>query len=341
MTSGDLNQQSVLKVLQSVEDPVQAKNLVVLGMIREVEVDHGAVFVHLQSAQNDAGYLQKLKAAVESAVKAAGAATVQVQISQGKSVGVTEDKTQDSAGIRHVVTVGAGKGGVGKSTVSVNLALALHAKGFKVGIMDGDIYGPNLPLMLGIPDGTKPRVSAESKLIPIEAHGIKVISIGLLVAKDQPMVWRGPMLHSAVQQFLQKVEWGQLDFLVVDLPPGTGDIQLSLVQSTKISGAVVVSTPQEVALEDVRKAVVMFNHLKVPVLGMVENMTGDIFGRGGAEKAANQLQIPFLGTVELDAKIRIAGDSGNPILIAHPESQAAKQFTQIADKVIASVAQPA
>ncbi len=336
-----MDQQMVLKILQSVLDPLTGKSVVVSGMVREVEVDQGAVFVHLQATQTDAAYLQKLETSVKTVIHALGATAVQVQVSQGKSVGVTEDKTQDSAGIRHVLTVGAGKGGVGKSTVAVNLALALKAKGFKVGIMDGDIYGPNLPLMLGIPEGTKPKVSADSKLIPIEAHGLKVISIGLLVAKDQPMVWRGPMLHSAVQQFLQKVEWGQLDFLVVDLPPGTGDIQLSLVQSTKISGAVVVSTPQEVALEDVRKAVVMFNHLKVPVLGMIENMTGDIFGRGGAEKAADKLQIPFLGTVELDAKIRIASDSGNPILIAQPESQAAKQFTQIADKVIASVIQTA
>ena len=334
-----MDQQAVLKVLQGVLDPVTNKNVVVSGMIREVEVDQGAVFVHLQSVQNDADYLQKLKAAVEVAVKTLGAMSVQVQISQGKSIGVTADSTQDAAGIRHIIAVGAGKGGVGKSTVSANLALALKAKGFNVGIMDGDIYGPNLPLMLGIPDGTKPKVSADNKLIPIEAHGIKVISIGLLVAKDQPMVWRGPMLHSAIQQFLQKVEWGALDFLVVDLPPGTGDIQLSLAQSTKLSGAVVVSTPQEVALEDVRKAVVMFNHLKVPVLGMVENMTGDIFGRGGAEKAAAKLQIPFLGTVELDAKIRIAGDSGSPILIAHPEGQAAKQFMLIADKVTTSVIQ--
>ncbi len=332
-----MDQQAVLKVLQGVLDPVTNKSLVVSGMIREVEVDQGSVFVHLQSTQTDADYLQKLKGTVEAAVKGLGAASVQVQISQGKSVGVTSDSTQDAAGIRHIIAVGAGKGGVGKSTVSVNLALALSAKGFKVGIMDGDIYGPNLPLMLGIPDGTKPTISPDNKLIPIVAHGIKVISIGLLVAKDQPMVWRGPMLHSAVQQFLQKVEWGKLDFLVVDLPPGTGDIQLSLAQTTKLSGAVVVSTPQEVALEDVRKAVVMFNHLKVPVLGMVENMAGDIFGRGGAEKAAIQLTVPFLGTVELDAKIRIAGDSGQPALISNPESQAAKEFLKIASQILDSI----
>lgn len=335
-----MNQQDVLKILQGVLDPASGKSLVVSGMIREVEVDQGAVFVHLLSEKTDADYLQKLKASVEIVVKNAGATSVQVQVSQGKSVGVTADTSQDAEGIRHIITVGAGKGGVGKSTVSVNLALALKSKGFKVGIMDGDIYGPNLPLMLGIPDGTKPKVSANNKLIPLEAHGIKVISIGLLVAKDQPMVWRGPMLHSAVQQFLQKVEWGQLDFLVVDLPPGTGDIQLSIAQSTKVSGAVVVSTPQEVALEDVRKAIVMFNHLKVPVLGMVENMAGDIFGRGGAEKAAQKLQIPFLGTIELDAKIRIAGDSGQPVLVSNPESQAAKEFLKIAAMIETSIIQP-
>ena len=282
--------------------------------------------------------MQAIKAAVEKAVQSAGNVSVQVQISQGKPA-ASSDST-DGSGIRHILTVGAGKGGVGKSTLSVNLALALKAQGLRVGIMDGDIYGPNLPLMLGIPEGTKPQVSENNKLIPIEAHGLKVISIGLLVPKDQPMVWRGPMLHSAIQQFLQKVEWGSLDFLVVDLPPGTGDIQLSLVQSAKVSGAVVVSTPQEVALEDVRKAVVMFNHLKVPVLGMVENMAGEIFGKGGAEKAAQKLQIPFLGTVELDAQIRKAGDSGQPIFL-NPASPASAQFGLIAAKITAALVQSA
>ncbi len=335
-----MDQVLVLKKLQEVSDPVSGKNIVVSGMVREVEVDAGNVFVHLLSTNSDADYLQKVKSAVEAAVKNLGVESVQVQFSHGKTAGISASSfEQDAEGIRHVITVGAGKGGVGKSTVSVNLALALKTQGFKVGIMDGDIYGPNLPLMLGIPDGTKPQVSANNKLIPIEACGIKVISIGLLVAKDQPMVWRGPMLHSAVQQFLQKVEWGTLDFLVVDLPPGTGDIQLSLVQSTKISGAIVVSTPQEVALEDVRKAIVMFNHLKVPVLGMVENMAGEIFGRGGAKKAAEKLAIPFLGIIELDAKIRIAGDIGKPILIAHPGSQAAKQFLKISQTIASAVMQ--
>ncbi len=332
-----MDQQSVLKILQTIADPLSGKNLVVAGMVREVEADGSDVFVHLQSSSTDEAMLQRLKALIEGEIKKKGAATAQVQISQGKPSVPQTDGTPDSESIQHIITVGAGKGGVGKSTVSVNLALALSAKGFKVGIMDGDIYGPNLPLMLGIPDGTKPQVSPNNKLIPIEAHGLKVISIGLLVSKDQPMVWRGPMLHSAVQQFLQKVEWGKLDFLVVDLPPGTGDIQLSLVQSTKISGAVVVSTPQEVALEDVRKAVVMFNHLKVPVLGMVENMAGDIFGRGGAEKAAQKLNIPFLGTVELAAPIRVAGDSGKPIILAEPAGQAAKQFHAIAEKISSAI----
>jgi len=335
-----MDQQSVLKILQTVPAPLHKTNIVVAGMVKEVEVDQGAVFVHLQSDQTDANYLAQLKAAVEAALKSAGASSVQVQISQGKLSGATSSEGEDAEGIKHIITVGAGKGGVGKSTVAVNLALALTAKGFKVGIMDGDIYGPNLPLMLGISDGAKPRVSPNNKLIPIEAHGLKVISIGLLVAKDQPMVWRGPMLHSAVQQFLQKVEWGTLDFLIVDLPPGTGDIQLSLVQSTKISGAIVVSTPQEVALEDVRKAVVMFNHLKVPVLGMVENMAGEIFGQGGAEVAAKKLQIPFLGRIELASKIRVAGDTGKPVVMAEPQSQPAKVFAAIATKVVTAVLAP-
>ncbi len=334
-----MNQQDVLKVLQTVVNPATGKSIILSGMVREVEVDAGAVFVHLQAENIDAENLRQIKMAVETVLKNAGAVSVQVQLSQGKPISASAELGGKTDGIKHVVTVGAGKGGVGKSTVSVNLALALKAKGFQVGIMDGDIYGPNLPLMLGIPDGTKPTISENNKLVPIEAHGIKVISIGLLVNKDQPMVWRGPMLHSAVQQFLQKVEWGNLDFLVVDLPPGTGDIQLSLAQSISVSGAVVVSTPQEVALEDVRKAVVMFNHLKVPVLGMVENMAGDIFGRGGAEKAAQKLNIPFLGRVELDAQIRVAGDAGKPVLLSNLSGQAAKEFLSIAEKVSEAVLQ--
>lgn len=330
-----MDQQSVLKILRTITDPTSGKDLVVSGMVREVEVDRGAVFLHLQSAQSDFPNYEHLKSTIEKALKAEGASSVQIQISQGKAVAAQPDhQTPD---IKKIIAVGAGKGGVGKSTVSVNLALALQAQGFKVGIMDGDIYGPNLPLMLGIAEGSKPQISENSKLVPIEAHGVKVISIGLLVPKDQPMVWRGPMLHSAVQQFLQKVEWGELDFLIVDLPPGTGDIQLSLAQSAAVSGAVVVSTPQEVALEDVRKAVVMFNHLKVPVLGMVENMAGDIFGRGGAEKAAQKLNISFLGRVELDGQIRVAGDNGKPVILSNPQSQAAKEFSKIAEKISESL----
>jgi len=328
-----LNQVLILNKLKEVLDPLSGKNIVVAGLIQEVELDQNAVFIHLKLSKIDSDYLNPLKNLIESAVKSLGATSVQVQASQGGSVSARPELDGKTDGIKHVVTVGAGKGGVGKSTVSVNLALALKAQGFQVGIMDGDIYGPNLPLMLGIPDGTKPTISENNKLVPIVAHGIKVISIGLLVNKDQPMVWRGPMLHSAVQQFLQKVEWGNLDFLVVDLPPGTGDIQLSLAQSISVSGAVVVSTPQEVALEDVRKAVVMFNHLKVPVLGMVENMAGDIFGRGGAEKAAQKLNIPFLGRIELSAQIRVAGDAGQPIILADAQSQSALEFKRLANQV--------
>ena len=342
MAPENLNQEAVLKILQTVPDPVQGKNLVVLGMIRELEVDGKAVFVHLQSTQTDLDYVQKLKAAVEKAVQSAGNVSVQVQISQGKPA-ASSDST-DGSGIRHILTVGAGKGGVGKSTLSVNLALALKAQGLRVGIMDGDIYGPNLPLMLGIPEGTKPQVSENNKLIPIEAHGLKVISIGLLVPKDQPMVWRGPMLHSAIQQFLQKVEWGTLDFLIVDLPPGTGDIQLTLVQKIKLDGVVIVSTPQEIALIDARRAVAMFQKTATPILGVVENMSYfpdptsgariPIFGTGGGKAEAEKLGLPLLGEIPLDQALRQACDDGRPVTAAAPQSPAANVFNQIAKALL-------
>jgi ATP-binding protein involved in chromosome partitioning len=252
---------------------------------------------------------------------------------------------QELPGIRNIVAVGAGKGGVGKSTTAVNLAVALRLKGARVGLMDTDVYGPNIPQMLGITGG--PEVSEERRMVPPEAHGVKVISMGMLVPPDQPVIWRGPMLHGAVQQFMRDVEWGELDYLVVDLPPGTGDVALSMAQSVPMAGAVVVTTPQGVSVSDVRKAVGMFRQLNIPVLGAIENMSlfvcphcaheTAIFGQGGGEAMAHDLGIPSLGAVPIDTRVREGGDTGRPIVVEAPESPAALAFAQVAGKVAAQI----
>jgi ATP-binding protein involved in chromosome partitioning len=248
-------------------------------------------------------------------------------------------------GIRNIIAVGAGKGGVGKSTTSVNLAVALVRRGARVGLMDADVYGPNIPQMLGVKD--QPEVTEDKKMIPPMAHGVKVMSMGMLVPPDQPIIWRGPMLHGAVQQFMRDVAWGELDYLVVDLPPGTGDVSLSMAQSVPVAGAVVVTTPQGVAVSDVRKAVGMYRQLNIPILGVIENMSHfvcphcnestDIFGTGGGEAMATDMGIPFLGKVPIDTRVRQGGDEGTPIVAAAPDAPAAKAFDDLATKVAAQV----
>ena len=248
-------------------------------------------------------------------------------------------------GIKNIVAVGAGKGGVGKSTTAVNLALALAATGARVGLLDGDVYGPNLPQMLGAHG--QPEATAEKTIIPLEAHGVKVISMGMLVPPDQPVIWRGPMLHGAVQQFMRDVAWGELDYLIVDLPPGTGDVSLSMAQSVPVAGAVLVTTPQGVSVSDVRKAVGMFRQLNIPVLGVVENMSyfvcghcgerTEIFGHGGGARMAEELGIPFLGEVPIDTRVRSGGDEGQPIVVAAPDSPAAGAFREVAGRVAAQI----
>ena len=242
------------------------------------------------------------------------------------------------AGVKSVIAIGSGKGGVGKTTLAVNVAIALGKLGHKVGLIDADIYGPNVPLMMG--SSQQPRVLEGNRIEPIEAHGIKVISVGLLSPGDKPLVMRGPMLHQIIRQFLQQVEWGELDYLLIDLPPGTGDIVISLVQTVPLTGAVVVSTPSDVSLQDARKALEMFHQVNVEILGMVENMSHftcphchheiDIFSRGGAERTASQFKLPFLGSIELDPDIRNGGDRGLPVVLGGEESPLGKQFFQVA-----------
>jgi ATP-binding protein involved in chromosome partitioning len=254
---------------------------------------------------------------------------------------------QPLPGVDAIIAVGSGKGGVGKTTLAVNLALALSKLGHKVGLLDADVYGPNVPLMLSL--NTQPRVLADNRIEPLEAHGLKVISVGLLNPGDKPLIWRGPMLHSIIKQFLGSVEWGQLDYLVVDLPPGTGDVSLSLIQTVPLTGAIVVSTPSDVSLQDARKAIEMFRQMKVDLVGMVENMSYfvcphcnheiDIFSRGGAEKTAKQFGVSFLGNVQLDPDIRKSGDGGKPTVLEGETSPHAKSLFEFARNVIARVSE--
>src|ERR1700751_818479 len=250
---------------------------------------------------------------------------------------------QPIPGVKNLVAVASGKGGVGKTTVAVNLALALGKLGHKVGLLDGDVYGPNVPIMLGTKK--EPQVTADRHIIPVESQGLKVISMGLLNPGDKPMIWRGPMLHRVMQQFLRSVVWGELDYLIVDLPPGTGDVQLSLIQMVPVTGAVLVTTPSQVALADVRKAIEMFRQVNVDILGIVENMSYfacphcggkiDVFGRGEGRRIAEAYGVPLLGEIEIDPRIRIGGDTGNPVALLGPDAPGAKSLYAMARAVAA------
>ena len=246
-------------------------------------------------------------------------------------------------GVRNLIAVGSGKGGIGNTTVSVNLALALARLGYRTGLMDADVYGPNVPLMMGI---NQPPGAIGERIQPLEQYGVRLMSMGFLSPGDRPLVWRGPMLHSVIQQFLRSVDWGELDYLIIDLPPGTGDVQLSLIQTAPITGAIVVTTPSAVSLEDARKAVQMFRQVKVEVLGIVENMSYltlpgggrmDVFGQGGGKSTAGEMGIPFLGELALDPEIRIGGDSGSPIVLKGENDPRAQAFRTLAQNVVERV----
>ena len=247
--------------------------------------------------------------------------------------------------IKHIIPVASGKGGVGKSTVSANLALALQRRGASVGLMDADVYGPSIPTILGITDG--PQVTDTRRIIPVTQHGLKVISMGFFMKPDEAVIWRGPMLHKTMEQFLGNVEWGELEYLIVDLPPGTGDVQLSLCQIIPITGAVIVSTPQDVALNVAQKAIAMFKKLNAPILGIIENMSAyvcphcgkqeEIFGSGGARKTAERLSLPFLGEIPLATRIRATADAGTPIVLTEPGSPEASAFIAVAERLTAQV----
>jgi ATP-binding protein involved in chromosome partitioning len=336
------SQAMVMEALRGVIDPELQKDLVTLGMVKNVEVNDGTVSLGVTLTT----YGSAAKGAIEKDIRAAlakvpGVTTVEVNfdvsVPQGR-------RLQDKApieGVKNLVAVASGKGGVGKTTVAVNLAIALKNMGAAVGLLDADVYGPNVPMMLGTNE--QPRALDERTIIPVQAYGVKMISMGLLNPGDKPLVWRGPMLHSVMQQFLRSVRWGQLDYLVVDLPPGTGDVQLSLIQTVSVSGAVVVTTPSAVALADVRKAVEMFRQVNVEVLGVVENMSYfacphcqkriDVFGYGEGEKMAKEFGIPLLGEIEIDPQIRIGGDTGKPTASLGEDVAGAKSIYAMARNV--------
>jgi ATP-binding protein involved in chromosome partitioning len=340
-----VTKEQVLSALRAVQDPDLHKDIVSLNFVKEVRIEGGEVDFTVELTTPACPVKEELKAQAESAVAAlpgvtAARAKMTANVSTRGGLG-----RQQVPGIRNIVAVGAGKGGVGKSTTSVNLAVALARTGARVGLIDADVYGPNIPQMLGI-DQT-PEVGPEKRILPPEAHGIKVISMGMLVPADQPIIWRGPMLHGAIQQFMRDVEWGELDYLVVDLPPGTGDVALSMAQSVPLAGAVVVTTPQGVSVSDVRKAVGMFRQLNIPLVGVIENMSyfvcghcserTDIFGTGGGRRMAEELSIPFLGEVPIDTRVRAGGDEGKPIVVEAPEAPAAQAFSALARRVAAQV----
>jgi ATP-binding protein involved in chromosome partitioning len=338
-----LIKEAILAALSKVQEPELHKDLVTLNMIRNLEIAGDKVsFTVMLTTPACPLRSQIEKEAKQAVMSVDGVKFVEIKWdsdvpNDGRMRGLV------NMPIRNAIAVGSGKGGVGKSTVAVNIAVSLAQSGARVGLMDADIYGPNTPTMLGIDRLPPPQ---GNKLIPAQAYGIRMISMGLLVKPGQPLIWRGPMLNSAIRQFLGDVEWGELDYLIVDLPPGTGDAALSLAQALPLSGAIIVTLPQLVSLEDASRGLNMFKTLEVPILGIIENMSYldlpdgtrmDIFGSGGGEQLAQATQTPFLGKIPIDQNVRIGGDSGKPIVVSHPDSPVAQAFIEISQKVAARV----
>lgn len=336
----------VYGALSQVKDPDLHKDIVRLGFIKDLRIEGGEVsfrVVLTTPACPVREQLEEQARAVVAALPGVSAVNVTMDAEVPKGRGMGEKVTVP--GVRNIIAVSSGKGGVGKSTVAVNLAVSLASDGARVGLMDADVYGPNVPLMLGVAN-ERPEVKG-NKLLPLEAHGLKLMSMAVLKPGDEPMIVRGPILHGLVRQFLQDIEWGELDYLIVDMPPGTGDVQLSLAQLVPVQGAVLVTTPQEVALADVRRALRMFETVNVPVLGVVENMsyfvapdTGaryNIFGEGGGERLSAEYGVPFLGSVPLGMEVREGGDRGVPVVVSDPDSPQSHAFRSVAEEVARQV----
>jgi len=339
--------QDIQNALKAVKYPGYSRDIVSFGLVKDVAISGGVVSVQLQLTSANPAAAQQIKDECEQALKALpGVQRVQVEVRQpaaGQTPGEPNPWTNQNRvpGVKRVVAIASGKGGVGKSTVSANLACALQHLGARVGLLDCDIYGPSIPLMMGVHE--RPTINSQEQLVPPVAHGVKVMSIGLLLTDEQPVIWRGPMITKTIQQFLLAVEWGELDFLLVDLPPGTGDAQLSLCQTVPLDGGVIVTTPQEASLGVVRKGIAMFNKVNVPILGIVENMSyftvptgerAEIFGHGGGQAEAARQNVAFLGEIPIFTEIREAGDCGVPLVVSAPNHAGSLAFIHAAEALL-------
>ncbi|MFN2447921.1 MAG: Mrp/NBP35 family ATP-binding protein [Vicinamibacterales bacterium] len=345
MPAPTLSAETVLAALRAVVDPDLRKDIVTLGFVKNLQIDdHGVAFT-IELTTPACPVKDRLQEQARAVVAALGVSQVDVTMTASvRSATAPEHGRPPLPGVKNVIAVGAGKGGVGKTTVAVNLAVALAKAGSKVGILDGDMYGPNVPIMLGLQAELQ---SDGKRIVPAEKYGIQIVSMGFMTTDETPVIWRGPMLHGAVQQFFRDVGWRDLDYLIVDMPPGTGDVALSLSQTVPVAGAVVVTTPQQVSLADTRRAVRMYQKLNIPPLGIVENMSyyactncqheSHIFGYGGGEQLAEQLEVPFLGRLPIYEPIRVGSDRGTPLVIAEPDSISTRAFTQVAERVAAQV----
>lgn len=338
-------EKTVLDALRTIKDPDLNKDIVTLNFIKDLKIDGGTVSFTIELTTPACPVRDQMNRWARDAVlKIPGVREVEIRMTSAVRAGAAAPNKQGVPGVKNIIAVGSGKGGVGKTTVTVNLAVALAQTGAKVGLMDADIYGPNVPLMMGI--AGRPH-AIEDRIQTLSNYGVRVMSMGFLTEGDTPLIWRGPMLHNVIQQFLRQVDWGELDYLLIDLPPGTGDVQLSLTQTVPLMGAIIVSTPQDVALQDARKAIMMFRQVRVDILGIVENMSyfqcpkcnerTPIFSHGGGATTAAGYKVPFLGEVPLAVALREGGDAGKPVVASDPNSSSAKAFVQIAEQVAAQV----
>jgi ATP-binding protein involved in chromosome partitioning len=342
-----LERDAVLNALRVVNDPDLRRDIVSLGFVKDVSLKDGNVSFTIELTTPACPVKDQLREQAAAAVRALpGVASVDVRMTANvRSVSAPETGRPPLPGVKNIIAVGAGKGGVGKTTVAVNVALALAKCGGRVGILDGDIYGPNVPIMLGL-SGTQLTTDGR-QIVPAEKHGLQVVSMGFLTSDDAPVIWRGPMLHGAIQQFFREVAWRDLDYLIVDMPPGTGDVALSLSQTVPVVGSIVVTTPQKVSLADSLRAVRMYQKLNIAPMGLVENMSyyacpnchheADIFGHGGGERLAEELGIPFLGRLPVYQPIREGSDTGVPIVVSEPGSSAGRAFMLVAERAAAQV----
>ena len=350
MSPTPVNEETVLEALRNVKYPGFSRDVVSFGFVKDVAVGGGNVSFRLSMTTASAEVAAQIRSECEAAIRTLpGVTAVTIAVETGQApvnlAGAQAARPEMLPDTRFMVAVASGKGGVGKSTVAANLALSLRQLGYTVGLLDCDIYGPSQQMMMGIDE--KPFLNEEEKIVPIEKYGVRVMSIGFLMDADTPVIWRGPMIYKAIEQFLGDVAWGTQDFLIVDLPPGTGDAQLTLTQKVALSGAVIVTTPQDVALIDARKGLAMFQKVNVPLIGLIENMSGfecpkcghvePIFKTGGGEKTALQLGVPFLGRIPLDPRIALSGDAGMPIVAAEPDSASTKAFLELGKAVVKAV----